>query len=169
MPDITFRPVPVTDPAAQACLAAYYAELSQRFGRVFDSGPDPDPGAYSPPRGIFLLACRGEAVLGCVGLRPDGPQGAEVKRLWVSPDARGIGLSHRLMQAVEQAARALGATRLRLDTSRHLPEAFALYSRGGWLQVPRYNENPEADYFFEKSLQTSGSAAGSAEISSGDN
>jgi len=169
MTDIAFRRVPVTDLAAQACLAAYYAELSHRFGRVFDPGPDPDPDAYSPPRGVFLLVCRGDTVLGCVGLRPDGPQGAEVKRLWVSPDARGMGLSRQVMQAAEQAARSLGATRLRLDTSRHLPEAFALYSRSGWTQVPRYNDNPEADFFFEKRLQAAGSASGPDRGPSGDN
>lgn len=165
MPDINLTPVPVTHPAAQACLSAYYAELSQRFGRTFDPGPEPDPDAYAPPRGIFLLALQRDEVLGCAGLRPDGPQGAEVKRLWVAPHARGRGLSHRLMLAVEQAAQDLGVTRLRLDTSRHLPEAFALYSRHGWAQVPRYNDNPEADFFFEKRLQ----ASGPAELSSGGN
>lgn len=152
MPDITFHPVSVTAPAAQACLNAYFAELSQRFGQTFAPGPETDPGAYEPPRGIFLLAMRGAEVLGCVGLRPDGPGGAEVKRLWVAQGARGLGLSRRLMQAVEQAARDMGRMRLRLDTSRHLPEAIALYRRDRWTEVPRYNDNPHADFFFEKVL-----------------
>lgn len=56
------------------------------------------------------------------------------------------------MQAVEQAARNMGLMGLRLDTSRHLPEAIALYRRDGWSEMPRYNDNPHADFFFEKML-----------------
>ncbi|WP_323040110.1 GNAT family N-acetyltransferase [Gemmobacter sp.] len=151
MTDISLCPVPVTDPAAQACLAAYYAELSDRFGQRFEPGTEPDPSIYEPPRGVFLLARRGDAVLGCVGLRPDG-DAAEVKRLWIAPQARGLGLSRRLMAAAEQAARDLGYARLRLDTSRHLTEAIALYRRDGWAEIARYNDNPYADFFFEKPL-----------------
>ncbi|WP_051294364.1 GNAT family N-acetyltransferase [Gemmobacter nectariphilus] len=151
MTDITLRPVPVTDPQAQACLIAYYDELSRRFGTLFEPGVEPDPTVYDPPRGIFLLAERAGQVLGCVGLRPDGA-GGEIKRLWVSPGARGLGLSRRLMAAVEQAARDLGYARLRLDTSRHLAEAIALYRRDGWAEIARYNDNPYADFFFEKAL-----------------
>lgn len=149
MSQIALRPVPVTGPAAQACLAAYYAELSDRFGTLFEPGEEPDPAIYDPPRGVFLLAERGGTVMGCVGLRPDNGAG-EVKRLWIAPEARGRGLSRRLMAAVEQAARDLGYTRLRLDTSRHLTEAIALYRRDGWAEIPRYNDNPYADFFFEK-------------------
>lgn len=151
MSQIALRPVPLTDPAAQSCLVAYYAELSDRFGVVFEPGAEPDPAVYEPPQGVFLLAERGGMVLGCVGLRPDDGAG-EVKRLWIAPGARGLGLSRRLMAAVEQAARDLGYTRLRLDTSRHLTEAIALYRRDGWTEIPRYNDNPYADFFFEKEL-----------------
>lgn len=151
MTEITLRTVSVTDPQAQECLTAYYDELSSRFGKVFSPGIDPDPACYDPPKGIFLLAERDGRCLGCVGLRPDGENG-EVKRLWIAPDARGLGLSRRLMAAVERAARDFGYTCLRLDTSRHLAEAIALYRRDGWIEIPRYNDNPYADFFFEKRL-----------------
>ena len=151
MTDITLRAVSVVDPSAQASLVAYYDELSRRFDTPFEPGPEPDPTAYDPPGGIFLLAERAGEVVGCVGLRPQGGVG-EVKRLWISPSARGCGLSRRLMAEVEQAARARGYPHLRLDTSRHLTEAIALYSKDGWKQISRYNDNPYADYFFEKRL-----------------
>lgn len=152
MSEIVLSPVSINSAPAQACLDAYCAELSRRFGRPFASGPEADPGAYAPPRGLFLLALRDGVAVGCVGLRPESPGCVEVKRLWVAPDARGLGLSHRLMAAVEQAARDMGAARLRLDTSRHLPEAIALYRRGGWDEIARYNDNPDADFFFERRL-----------------
>jgi hypothetical protein len=56
------------------------------------------------------------------------------------------------MAEVETAARGMGLSHLRLDTSRHLPEAQALYLRDGWTGIPRYNSNPYADHWFEKQL-----------------
>jgi hypothetical protein len=47
---------------------------------------------------------------------------------------------------------AAGVTRLRLDTSRHLPEAIALYRRAGWAEISRFTDNTEADFFFEETL-----------------
>ncbi len=148
------RPAAITSPEAAACMQAYFAELSQRFGQHFDPRPvDSDSAAMTPPRGIFLIA---GAVLGCVGLRTGAeglaPGMGEVKRLWVSPVARGQGLAQRLMAAVEAEARALGLHLLRLDTSRHLPEAQALYLRHGWAEIAAYNTNPHADHWFEKRL-----------------
>lgn len=137
---------------AAACLRAYYTELSGRFGLPFTPGTDPDPGALRPPRGAFLLSEHGEDRLGCVSLRGDGLGRAEIKCLWVSPDHRGVGLGRRLMAAAETEARRLGLTRLRLDTSRHLPEALTLYRRAGWQEIPRYNDNPFAHHWFEKQL-----------------
>lgn len=147
-------PASITSPEAIACMQAYFAELSQRFGQHFDPRPvDSDAAAMTPPRGQFLIAGAG---LGCVGLRT-GAEGlergmGEVKRLWVAPAARGQGLAQRLMAAVEAEARALGLHVLRLDTSRHLPEAQALYLRHGWAEIAAYNSNPHADHWFEKRL-----------------
>lgn len=123
MLQIPISPASITTPEATACMQAYFRELSQRFGQQFDPRPvDSDVAAMTPPRGVFLIA--GDA-LGCVVLR-SGAEGiapgmGEVKRLWVAPSARGQGLALRLMAAVEDEARTLGLTRLRLDTSRHLP------------------------------------------------
>lgn len=140
-------------PAAQACLAAYYAELGRRFARGFDVSlsRDPEAAAMLPPRGAFLIAEAAGAPLGCVGLK-GGAGYAEIKRLWVSPDARGMGLARRLMAAAEAEARGLGIGLLRLDTNNLLPEAVALYRATGWTEIARFNDDPYPDLFFEKRL-----------------
>jgi GNAT superfamily N-acetyltransferase len=87
-----------------------------------------------------------------VGLKGEGQGIGEIKRLWVAPSARGIGLSKRLMVKAEGVARELSIKTLRLDTNRALPEAKQLYLRTGWKEIDRFNDDPYADSFFEKQL-----------------
>ena len=143
-----------TGAPARACLQAYYDELAQRFASGFDvaRSRDPDAADMLRPRGVFLLAWSDGLPAGCVGLKGGGDGAAEVKRLWVAPAARGLGLARRLMTAVEDAARELGIAVLRLDTNSALPEAVALYRRTGWTEIPRFNDDPYPDVFFEKRL-----------------
>lgn len=77
---------------------------------------------------------------------------AEIKRLWVCPSARGLGVARRLMAAAEAAARDLAITTLRLDANSALTEALALYRRTGWVEIDRFNDDPYPDFFFEKRL-----------------
>lgn len=142
------------DEAARYCLAEYYAELARRFEEGFDVSlsRDPDAKDMRPPRGSFLVAFSDGLPVGCAGLKGSGGRVAEVKRLWVSPAARGLGLANRLMAAVEDAARRLGITVLRLDTNRALPEAVALYRNAGWTEIERFNDDPYANFFFEKRI-----------------
>lgn len=135
------------------CLGEYYAELGRRFARGFDVSLSRDPDATSmrPPLGTFLLARSDGLPIGCVGLKGGSDYG-EIKRLWVSPAARGLGLARRLMTEAEAAARALGITLLRLDTNSALPEAVALYRKTGWTEIARFNDDPYPDRFFEKAL-----------------
>ena len=148
-------PIPITpadpaSPAAQHCLAAYFAELDTRLPAGFDPGPPSDPALYRPPLGLFLLAGTESHPLGCVALSiPEH----EVKRLWVAPAARGMRLGPRLMATIEDHARALGLTHLRLDTNATLTEAIAMYTRLGWRPIPAYNDNPYAQHWFTKSLR----------------
>ena len=140
-------------PKARHCLEQYYAELAQRFPGGFEvsRSRDPDAADMIAPRGAFLVASVDGQPLGCVGLKGGG-EIAEIKRLWVSPMARGQGLARRLMAAAEARARALGIALLRLDTNRALPEAAALYRRDGWTEIERFNDDPYAEVFFEKRL-----------------
>lgn len=109
------------------------------------------PGKYAPPRGELLLA-RGHdgEVLGCVGLRPIPPEGTcEMKRLYVAPAARGLGVGRALVEAVIKEARRIGYREMRLDTLADMVEAVGLYRRAGFAPIDPYYHNPisETVYF----------------------
>lgn len=145
------------DPAgvdARACVEAYFRELDARFEGGFDAGPanalDVDP--YRPPAGMFLVARLDGDPVGCGALRTTARGVGEIKRMWVAASARGLGIAQRMIEALEREAASLGLRRLQLDTNHVLVEARALYVRNGYREIPRYNDNPYADHFFEKKL-----------------
>jgi len=142
---------------ARYCLTHYYEELARRFARGFDVtlSRDPEAGDMIRPRGVFLVALSDGLPLGCVGLKGSGGDSAEIKRLWVAPAARGLGLAKRLMADAEAAAASLSVTLLRLDTNSALPEARRLYESTGWREIDRFNDDPYPDLFFEKRLPAS--------------
>jgi DNA-binding MarR family transcriptional regulator/GNAT superfamily N-acetyltransferase len=148
--------VEIADPAspeARACIDAYFSELQQRFEGGFDPAQTVSaaPEELIPPAGYFLIArLDGEAV-GCAGLKIKGDTG-EIKRMWVSPSARGLGIAQRLLDATQQQAKEAGVVRLQLDTNRRLTEARSLYERNGYKEIPAYNDNSYADHWFEKHL-----------------
>ncbi|MBP0484138.1 bifunctional helix-turn-helix transcriptional regulator/GNAT family N-acetyltransferase [Sagittula salina] len=148
---VAVEEVPPSDPRARACLEEYYAELGRRFRSGFDVtlSADPDASDMTAPRGAFLIALCDGMPIGCVGLKGTDKGYFEIKRLWVAPSARGMGLAGRLMDAVETRAAALGGTLLRLDTNSALPEAVAFYRKRGWREIERFNEDPYPDFFFE--------------------
>jgi DNA-binding MarR family transcriptional regulator/predicted GNAT family acetyltransferase len=136
------------------CFNQYFAELGRRFEEGYDAvkaGP-PDADQMRPPKGAFFIAYSDGLPVGCVILKGYGHDWAEIKRLWVADSARGLGLARRLMGAAEDAARDLGIDTLRLDTNHRLPEAMALYRKTGWYEIPRFNDDPYPDHFFEKKL-----------------
>lgn len=151
---IELAEMPADSAPARHCLQAYYAELARRFDGGFEVSRSLDPEARDMlrPRGSFLVALSDGLPLGCVGLKGHGGTDAEIKRLWVSPAARGLGLARRLMAAAEATARELGIEQLRLDTNSALPEAARLYRVSGWNEIPRFNDDPYPDLFFEKRL-----------------
>jgi GNAT superfamily N-acetyltransferase len=91
---------------------------------------------------------------GCVMLRPlpQVPLASEVKRLYVRPAHRGLGLAHALMQAAEDHARREGLQWLYLDTKDDLHDAIHFYLSTGYTHCPRYNDNPQATIFLRKKL-----------------
>ncbi len=136
------------------CLREYFRELGARFEGGFHHEKEglADAAEIVPPAGVFVLArLDGEAV-GCGGLKCIDEVTGEIKRVWTSPSARGMGVARRMLRTLEAAARDMGLNRLRLDTNRALTEAHALYRKEGFLEIARFNDNPYADHWFEKRL-----------------
>ena len=103
------------------------------------------PGGYGPPRGGLWFAKVAGEIAGVVGLRPlEGAGDCEMKRLWVRPAFRGLGLGRRLAERVVAAAREAGYRRLRLDTLPQMETAHALYARLGFRETAPYYRNPLA-------------------------
>ncbi len=72
--------------------------------------------------------------------------------MWVAESARGLGIGRRMLEALEDQARALGITTVRLETNKTLQEAIALYRSAGYRDVAAFNADPYATHWFEKRL-----------------
>lgn len=149
---VTIGQEPADSEDAQYCLGEYLAELAVRF----DGGFDPNNGnaltveEMTPPAGYLLVARLDGKPVGCGALKQLGAKEGEVKRVWTSPDARGLGVASRIMDALEKLAREVGFGSVKLDTNCALTEAQAMYRKRGYRPIERYNDNPYAHHWFEK-------------------
>jgi DNA-binding MarR family transcriptional regulator/GNAT superfamily N-acetyltransferase len=149
--------IAVTDPAhpsAQYCLREYFAELERRFATGFDPSQSLplDLDELRHPAGALLVATlRGEPVgSGAVKFRPNEPP--YLKRMWVAPATRGLGIGRRLLGELEALAAATGARVVRLETNAALTEAIAMYRSAGYQEVDPFNDEPYAHHWFAKHL-----------------
>lgn len=151
-PQISAEP-PSSELAAKL-LGSYFDELRRRLPGGFN--PELALAAHedelAEPNGAFLVARLEGSAVGCGALRKLEGTTAEVKHMWVDPKVRGRGVGKVLLEALEATARRLGCTKVRLDTSAHLPEALRLYSSSGYQETAPYNANPYAHHWFEKGL-----------------
>jgi DNA-binding MarR family transcriptional regulator/GNAT superfamily N-acetyltransferase len=149
--------IAVEDPAtpdAKWCIGQYFAELNTRFEAGFDpSNTIPaDPEELVPPAGLLVIARLRGRPIGCGALKFHGRAPAELKRMWVAPEARGLGLGRRLLEDLERRAKDGGVRTVRLETNRTLTEAIALYRSSGYREVPPFNDEPYAHHWFQKRL-----------------
>jgi DNA-binding MarR family transcriptional regulator len=151
--EVRFEPVHPGSAVARECVRRYFAELAERFEAGFDPARSipTTVDEFIPPRGYFVVAMLGGNPVGCGGLRCYARVG-EIKRMWVDPSARGLGIGRRLLERLEQLGRRRGLRRLRLETNKALTEAQALYRSSGYRETARFNEEPYAHYWFEKRL-----------------
>jgi DNA-binding MarR family transcriptional regulator len=139
---------------ARWCLAHYFAELAERFEEPFDPARTlpADAAELVPPSGAFLLARFNGQPAGCGALKTLRPSVGEIMRMWVDHPHRGLGIGARILEALEQQATALGHRTVRLYTNRSLDEAKAMYRAHSYREIPRYNDDPYANNWFEKRL-----------------
>ena len=139
----------ITSPAATALITALNTELAASYSEPGATHFRLDPDEVAPGAGCFLVVRRGGVPIGCgavralrdnASLRELGVGVGELKRMYVAPEARGQGIGHALVLRLEQEARALGLTRLVLETGTRQEAALALYRRLGFTDIAPYGE-----------------------------
>lgn len=137
----------VRDPADLEEIRLLFREYADSLGvnlnyQGFEEEVRELPGSYAPPAGTLLLARRDQEVIGCVGVRPLDTRTAEMKRLFVRPSGRGIGLGRTLAEAAIRFADAAGYARMRLDTLPQMQRAQELYRALGFTPIEPYRFSP---------------------------
>ncbi|MGW0228656.1 GNAT family N-acetyltransferase [Actinopolymorpha singaporensis] len=135
------RTVGFDHPDAQTLTEQVQQEYVVRYGGI-DRSPI-DPREFDPPTGLFLVGYLDGRPVGCAGWRTPPytllwPGDAEVKRMYVAPEARGRGLARRMLAALERDAAAAGKTRMVLETGLGQPEAITLYLSAGYAPIPSF-------------------------------
>jgi ribosomal protein S18 acetylase RimI-like enzyme len=158
---VTYAVADPSTPAAQHCLREYFTELDRRFDVGFDPARSnvPDADGFVAPTGALLVASLWSEPLGCGGLLWQEDGTAYIKRMWIDPSARGLGIGRRLLAELEALAERQGCETVRLETNRSLTEAIALYRSAGYVEVGPFNDDePYADHWFAKRLESGDSA-----------
>jgi len=138
--DITIARAELNDEASLALIGALNAELSGAYSEPGANHFQLDAEEVAEGRGAFLVAYRDGVPVGCGALRLLDEETAELKRMYVSPEARGTGVGRRLVAALEAEARRLGVRRLVLETGIRQVAALALYRATGFHRIPLYGE-----------------------------
>ncbi|MFI7576425.1 GNAT family N-acetyltransferase [Micromonospora sp. NPDC049497] len=139
MSEIEIRVQRFDAPESQALVRAALADLGARYGGGGDETPV-DAADFEPPAGTFLVALIEGRPVGCGGWRSHGEEGdiAELKRMYVTPEARGRGVARAVLAAVERSARERGRKRIVLECGDKQPEAIALYASSGYERIPNF-------------------------------
>jgi len=134
--DYTIRSLAYTDAVVRALEAELQQEYVERYGGEDESPVDPDE--FAPPDGVFVVGFADGEPVASGGFRRHTEQVAEIKRMYVVEDRRGVGYARRLLAELEARAAAVGYRRIILETGLHQPEAIALYESSGYLLIPGF-------------------------------
>ena len=130
---------PYGSPLSRPLTDAQAEELVERYGGWEGAGSEPEPELFEDPDGYFLVARLDGSPVGCAGIcRCEGERTAELRRMYVAPDTRRLGISRTLVTTLEEKARELGYGTLRLETGPEQPEAVHLYETGGFTVIPNF-------------------------------
>ncbi|MFF4954529.1 GNAT family N-acetyltransferase [Streptomyces chattanoogensis] len=143
VPPVEIRPVRYDHPDAVRLDALVQQEYARRYG---DGDMTPlDPAMFAPPHGAYLIAYEGTRPVATGGWRVQedadkgyAPGDAEIKRMFVIPEARGRGLARQILAVLEADARAAGRSRMVLETGIKQPEALELYASSGYVHVKKF-------------------------------
>jgi putative acetyltransferase len=141
-------------PEIFALAEAQQEEMRGLYGGEADIGPTRDAWMFEAPHGAFLAARIDGRAVGCGGIARFDEARGELKRMYVEPGSRGLGLGRRLLDALEVEARRLGYVAVVLETGNLQPEALGLYTSSGYERIPCYEPyaSRELSLCFEKSL-----------------
>ncbi|WP_242538238.1 MULTISPECIES: GNAT family N-acetyltransferase [Streptomyces] len=147
-------PVSYDSPAARELTRALHAEQVGLYGRA-DAPEAARPADFTPPRGAFLVVTGPDGTaLACGGWRTAAQATAEIKRMYVTPAARGHGLGRQILAALEGDARRRGMTQVILETGVANAAALALYTSRGYTPIASYvaHRDPHINRALRKSL-----------------
>jgi GNAT superfamily N-acetyltransferase len=128
---------------ARPLVEALAAELDERYGGGPASVAHPED--FLPPYGAFFVLARDGRDVACGGVRRLEEGIGEVKRMYVTPEARGQGIGRVLLKAIVECASELGYGELWLETGIAQPEAMALYESAGFERIPAYGQYKDYD------------------------
>ena len=151
--ELDARLLAASDPTAAVLLNSYAAELDRLGVDRSCHRTETVAAEYEEPQGVFLVVYEDDNPVACGGIRALGDGTAEIKRMYVAPEARGRGVARGLLLRLEDEARRLGYEHVRLDTAAPLTAAQALYRRAGYREIGDYNGNEAASHWFEKDLR----------------
>ncbi len=131
-------PEPFDSPDVTALCTAQQEEMRGRYAGEADIGPTREVSMFVEPDGVFLVVRDGERAVACGGICRFDDARAELKRMYVVPDARGQGLGRRVLVELEEYARSLGYSGIVLETGDRQPESVGLYVSAGFERMPCY-------------------------------
>jgi GNAT superfamily N-acetyltransferase len=150
---LEYRRARSDEPPASTLLRELNDLLDAQYpGRAARPGSVTTPDEMVPPDGVFLVGYDAGRPIAIGGIRRLQDGICELKRMYVVPDARSAGAGRALLVALEDAARGLGYSRVRLDAGPRQGHSRTLFRKTGYVEIGKYNDNHIATYFAEKRL-----------------